>query len=529
MYSNHLNSALLTALLAAHDVPDAVVCPGSRNGAVVHDFYEQADALQLYPATDERSAAFLALGISLRTRRPTAVCVTSGSALLNTLPAVAEAYYRHVPLLVISADRPARLIGQLDGQTLPQRGALQPYAETFDVPEPRTEADARFATLQLNAALLALRRFGGQPVHINLPLEAPLFEFGRTELPVPRVVEEVAPCAENPLPRHVVERLCGCEMPLLVMGQYDPGVSKAVQQIEASDSMLVLPELIANQYGSWRMAALAEEPLLEGDYVAVHAGGNLIGKQVKDMLRAFSGLEVIRLEPGLALPDTFGHLTCIVRGPTENALQQLADELPPSEAVAGTKESLEAQRAAWEAEAEAGFTEAGAMRLVAAAVERHPVGSLHLGNSLAVRHAALCFEGGRFPVFCNRGVNGIEGSVSTAAGYALKTDATVLLCLGDLSFFYDSNGLWNTRLGGNLRIVVFNNGGGKIFQTLPGLADSPARDEYVAASHGATAEGICRSYDAAYLSADTAADAADALERLLTVQAERPVVLELFF
>ena len=108
MYCHSPQVNQLTALLVAHGVERAVVCPGSRNGVVVHNLHalQSEGRMQLTAVTDERSAAFVALGMTLATQQAVAVCVTSGSALLACLPAVAEAYYRHLPLLVISADRP---------------------------------------------------------------------------------------------------------------------------------------------------------------------------------------------------------------------------------------------------------------------------------------------------------------------------------------------------------------------------------------------------------------------------------------
>ena len=123
MYSSKENVNILTALLVAHGVKHAVCCPGSRNSPIVHNLNECPD-IACYPVTDERSAGFYALGMSQCLKQPVVVCVTSGTALLNLAPAVAEAYYQHIPLIVISADRPQAWIDQLDGQTLPQPDAL---------------------------------------------------------------------------------------------------------------------------------------------------------------------------------------------------------------------------------------------------------------------------------------------------------------------------------------------------------------------------------------------------------------------
>ena len=129
MYSNKENVNILTSLLVAHGIRHAVVCPGSRNAPIVHNLNDCPD-IQCYPVTDERSAGFYALGMAQALEgQPVAVCVTSGTALLNLAPAVAEAYYQHRPLVIISADRPPQWIDQLDGQTLPQPDALGRFVQ----------------------------------------------------------------------------------------------------------------------------------------------------------------------------------------------------------------------------------------------------------------------------------------------------------------------------------------------------------------------------------------------------------------
>ena len=166
MYCNKANANQLTALLIAHGIRDIVVCPGSRNGVLAHNFHA-APLLNAHPVTDERSAGFVALGLALATGKPAAVCVTSGSALLATLPAVSEAYFRHIPLIVISADRPPQWIGQMDGQTLPQQHALQPYADTYNIIEPQNETERWGNNRLINEALCRCREPEGRPVHFQ--------------------------------------------------------------------------------------------------------------------------------------------------------------------------------------------------------------------------------------------------------------------------------------------------------------------------------------------------------------------------
>ena len=144
-------------------------------------------------------------------------------------------------------------------------------------------------------------------------------------------------------------------------------------------------------------------------------------------------------------------------------------------------------------------------------------------NSLSVRLAAR-YSNRR--VFCNRGLNGIDGSLSTAVGASLVTSDKVFCVIGDLSFFYDQNALWNSKLSGNLRILLLNNGGGRIFERLPGLEASAARDSLVMAKHSITAEGACMEYDITHIAVKVPDELGGAIKRLATEQSERPILVE---
>lgn len=219
MYSDKENVGILTALLVAHGVRHAVVCPGSRNAPIVHNL-DTCPSIACYPVTDERSAGFYALGIALATGLPTVVCVTSGTALLDLAPAVAEAYYQHVPLVVVSADRPPQWIDQLDGQTLPQGDALGRFVrKTVTLPDVQHDVERHWYCNRLvNEALLAAVQEGGGPVHINVPLDKPLYNFTTPELPQERKITLLSPCAAVDI-APMLQQLYAAKRPVIVIGQ----------------------------------------------------------------------------------------------------------------------------------------------------------------------------------------------------------------------------------------------------------------------------------------------------------------------
>ena len=225
MFCNKENVNLLTALLVKYGVTDAVVCPGSRNAPIVHNLNE-CDRITCRPVTDERSAGFYALGMAQATHRPVVVCVTSGSALLNVMPAVAEAYYQHVPLIVVSADRPAQWIDQLDGQTLPQLDALGRFVRrAVQLPEPHNDEERWYCRRLVNEALFLATCRQPAPVHINVPITEPLFTFDVEALP--NVERWTMMMEERRLPyafEVFAARIAKAERPLIVIGQMPAGV-----------------------------------------------------------------------------------------------------------------------------------------------------------------------------------------------------------------------------------------------------------------------------------------------------------------
>ena len=237
MYSDKKNIQELVALLEAHKVRKIVLCPGSRNAPIVQTIVNHS-YFSCTSVTDERSAAYIALGLALNGGEPVAVCCTSGTALLNMHPAVAEAYYQQVPLVVISADRPEAWIGQMDGQTIPQPNAFGKLVKSsVNLPEVRSDEDKWYCNRLVNEALLELYHHGRGPVHINVPISEPLFDFNTTELPSARVITRYE--GLNMYNREyddLIEKLNGYSKRMMIAGQqmmiymFEKRTGKALQR-----------------------------------------------------------------------------------------------------------------------------------------------------------------------------------------------------------------------------------------------------------------------------------------------------------
>ncbi len=497
-YSSFASVNILTSLLVAHGVRHAIVCPGSRNSPLVHNLFVCPD-ITCYPVTDERSAGFYALGMTQALNAPVAVCVTSGTALLNLAPAVAEAYYQHRPLIVISADRPPQWIDQLDGQTLPQPDALGRFVgKAVTLPEPADEEGRWYCNRLVNEALMVRHA----PVHINVPLSEPLFNYDVAELPAERKISwHPADISPNML-SHVTRMFLHARRPMLISGQpLNPNLDEAVSLVE--DDERYVPDFV------------------------LYIGGSIVSKRVKRFLRKAKETWVVN-ETG-EVTDTFMNLTNVVQGDPETVADHIrfmliTEEHPFVRLWDDLLLRVRQQTVAYEPP----YSQMAAVRyLYGISGEGNPSSGyqLHFANSSAIRLANIYAQS---PVYCNRGVNGIEGSLSTAAGFSLVSADPVVCVIGDLSFFYDQNALWNQRLSGRLRILLLNNGRGGIFSLLPGLEQSPASYSCVAAAHDTSAEGICRQNHVTYLSASNMPQMRQGIDDLMNMSSDRPVLLEVF-
>lgn len=534
MYSNKENVNILTALLVKWGIEDAVVCPGSRNAPLVHNLNECPD-IDCYPVTDERSAGFFALGLSQIDDEPIVVCVTSGSALLNVAPAVAEAFYQHRKLIIISADRPAAIIDQLQGQTIHQPNALAGFVrKAVSLPEPHNDTERWHCNRLVNEALMEMFRGEGGPVHINIPISEPLFEFSIPTLPDERIIRPHF--AKIPFYNlaEISEDFRKAKRPMILIGQV-----KTVQ-FEGADEQLedlenyapVLCEKLGYDYFCPptqidKMLLMIEEE--EEEYLPdfiIYYGGHFVSKRIKDFLRKARGARCIIVNADATLHDVFMNATDVLESSLIELLSALAMAiLKKSPTAFRNKWSLLKQKATMLCDSyEPPFSQMSAVRqLCSTTADTECV--LHFGNSMAIRLGLIYAQQ---YVFANRGVNGIEGSLSTAVGFACGIEEHVYCVIGDLSFFYDQNALWNNNLTGNLRILLLNNGGGGIFDHLPGLADSPASQVYIAAAHQATAQGICEENNVAYHAAHNEQELAEGIEALTAPGGLSPVLLEVF-
>ena len=526
MYSSKENVNILTSLLVKHGVRTAVVCPGSRNSPISHNLCECPD-IECYPVTDERSAGFYALGMALTLCKPVAVCVTSGTALLNVAPAVAEAFYQHVPLVVISADRPEQWIDQLDGQTMPQPDALGRFVKkAVSLPEPHDEESRWYCNRLVNEALNELNHHGYGPVHINVPISEPLFEFNVPELPNERHIHLInSRCDRYMLSIACSDQFVAAQKPMLVIGQMSMEQLLPAEIYMISQCAVVLNEALSLGKGGSHfnevLYAVSGDPDFEPDFL-LYVGDTLVSKRIKKWMRTLKNTKIWAVTEDGRVQDTTMNLYGVIEGRPADVIEDLVESIK-TKSISSTSRYKARWDMALRKTAHIAMTyQPEYSQMAAVKLFEEKLGTavnyyVHYGNSSSIRLASFY---ARHFVYCNRGVNGIEGTLSTAAGGSVVTDQKVFCALGDLSFFYDQNALWNQNLKGNLRILLFNNQQGTIFTMLKGLEQSESRDRFVSGAHTATAEGICMQNNVQYLKATNMEELAQGLDTLINSESD---------
>lgn len=532
MFSSKKNVLQTVALLKAHGIDHVVLSPGSRNAPLIHCF-SQDPFFTCFSIVDERSAGYFAIGLIDKIQRPVAICCTSGTALLNYEPSVAEAFYRKLPLVVVSADRSTAWIGQMDGQTLPQQGVFGSLAaKSVQIPEIQTAEDLWHCNRLINETLVECFR-KNSPVHINIPISEPLFDFTEEKLPQVRKIQAFSG-KELPDLSDFSSRWNNTARRIILLGQMPENkeLTELLEILALRLDCVVLCEHLANAsspsfIGNFD-ALIYSLPEAEAVNMApdllITLGGHVVSKQIKKFFRNHPPKNHWYISPLGDCVDSFQCLTDLIETDPVSFFSKLQTRDGSDKSFVRTwkKASLLIHAPGKDIPFSDIFT-------VGSFLHRLPErSSLFVGNSSSVRNIQLYPIPGETKVFCNRGTNGIEGSISTTSGYAALHQGLTFLMVGDLSFFYDLNGLWNKYFSGNLRILLINNGGGGIFHLLPGLDKSEALHSFVAAQHNTSAEGWVKAAGFDYLKASNAAELEKNLSALVTESSDRPIVLEVF-
>lgn len=530
-------------LLEHFGVKNVVLSPGSRNAPLIMAVV-RSDSLCHHIVVDERSAAFVALGMAAQSQRPVALVCTSGTALLNYAPAVAEAFYRGVPLIVVSADRPAEWIDQDDSQTIHQSGALDNIVKySVDIPvESGSDVQMWMINRKLNDALIAATTPMQGPVHINVQLEVPLTN---TCYPVvyesSRTISCVLPDSNISTSRI---RAIGAELApprkvLVIAGFLAPSdkVCRAVTRLAAMPNIAVLAEAQANLHSKGVIGNIdrvlgAIPPDRMDDLrpdVVITFGGSLVSRLVKDWLRGLSGIEHWHIgRRGLSV-DCFRCLTRRIELPESNFLSQLASAV---QIFRNDKSDYASLWHKYEKAASVRYKEYLSrvpwcdMCAVDAIVKAVPSSAnLHVSNGTPVRYLQLSDYCHIHRVDCNRGVSGIDGCTSTAIGAAMEYAGQTVLITGDMSAQYDLSAFAINRIPPNFRMFVINNGGGGIFRFIKSTRCLDELDECFAVGNNLPLKNIAEGFGFDYVGVSDLKSLCNVLDHVFVTGA-KPCIIE---
>ena len=563
-YSSIPSAQSLVFHCKSRGIKNVVISPGSRNAPLIIGFTNDP-YFSCYSIVDERSAAFFALGMAQHLQMPVLAVCTSGSALLNYYPAVAEAFYSDIPLVIVSADRPGYKVDIGDGQTIRQESLFEKHigysanlkqdlshaTRTIEKYDPSSFSNdysleqlqaqiQNFNDAELNSAFKAAM-LQKSPVQINIPFEEPLYDVLEKQ--------ELKPfCSplnlENSHKDINFEELAqiwnSCEKKMMIIGVNNPGSINAgyLNTIANDESVLIFTEVTSNVHHKNSFPSIdsiiapieksKEKELLFKELqpeLLITMGGLIVSKKIKAFLRQYRPRHHWHINNKKAY-DTFFSLTRHIKTDENWFLEQFLEnisEVPSNYFSKWNKVKQEYLNKRKTYLSQIPFTDFLAFKIICDSIPKNY--QLQLANSSTVRYAQLFDLDPSLKVYCNRGTSGIDGSTSTAVGSSIHSVNPTLLITGDLSFFYDSNGLWNSYKRNDFRIIVINNGGGGIFRILPGKENSQNFETFFETVQDLDLQKICSLHDIDHLVAEDKNTLNSALSTFYR-SSDRPMLLE---
>lgn len=489
-------SRCLIELLESKGIKYAVASPGSRNTPLLVAL-SRSERIRSYVVVDERSAAFVALGLAAVSQSPVAIICTSGTAMLNYAPAVAEAYYRRLPLIVISADRPLEWIDQDDSQTLRQRGALQNFVKnSYDIPAYDSPEMRWYTNRIINDALLTATQLPAGPVHINVQIPEPIGAMTAIASERQRVIDMITPREDLTVAfaRELGKELASPLKVMVIAGfmQPDATLNTAIKKLSELPNFIILTENLSNLHGQdfvsdidATLASLTDEEkeMMRPD-VVITFGGALVSRFVKQYLRKCAPAQHWHVGKSLTTIDCFKSLTKRIEMLPAIFFQQLASAMQPHRQPSDYRARWivlrdRARSVHQSFVAKAPWCDLKAFSVLMPLIPRN--WNLQLSNGTPVRYAQLFTMKAFHRVDCNRGVSGIDGSTATAIGacMAYKSAPTILIS-GDMSAQYDIGSLGCGCIPSRFKMIVIDNGGGGIFRFIKSTRDLDIVNDFFA-------------------------------------------------
>ena len=531
----------LVEICAAKDIQHVIISPGSRNAPLNISFNEHG-AFTCLSIPDERCAAFVALGIAQQTGKPVVITCTSGSASLNFAPAISEAYYQKIPLIIITADRPDEWINQGEGQSIRQKNVYANFIQkSYHLHLDTEDADNLWSNDRMICEAIDLSIIKKGPIHINVPFREPLYgKRDYSKIPLPKIHQIIS--SENIISNELMNELkmqFNSTGKVLILCGLIPEKNKKLNNLlnQLSGQAVILSETTSNVSGENiynNIDALLtnfDEKEFTPDLL-ITIGHSFISKKIKLWLRDASLNEHWHISELENADDVFKKLTKHIKSTPElffESLNNNEQEFVSTDLLylnlwknkskeIKEKHNLFIEKTPW-----------SDFKVFSKILNHLPQGTnLQMGNSSPVRYIQLFPMREDILYNGNRGVSGIDGSTSTAAGAALINNRPTTIITGDIAFFYDSNAFWSHHLTGNLRVIIINNQGGGIFRLIAGPPSTNQLGEFFETTHDFKAKGICDTFHIPYYFADDSESLEEILPQFYAKQkGDRPAVLEI--
>jgi 2-succinyl-5-enolpyruvyl-6-hydroxy-3-cyclohexene-1-carboxylate synthase len=543
IYPKKALAQLIVHACEIHKIETVIISPGSRNAPLIIGFHNHPN-INALSIVDERSAAFFALGVAQQTQKPVALICTSGSALLNYYPAIAEAYFSNIPLVILSADRPKHLVNIGDGQTINQKNVFKNHilmsANLVENNSDKSEFSLQNFNLVNKTIKKAIDLLG--PVHINIPFDEPLYETTSKAIKFPTIekTKKTSLLDEEPLNVEELsvfaEKWNSAKKKMVLIGVNFPSelIQTQIKHLVKDDSVLILTETTSNIYHTKIINGIdkliaplsnQEKKELQPD-ILLTFGGMVVSKKIKQFLRSFQPKEHWHIDKKTAL-NTYHCLTHHFKISAELFFSQFFFLTKNTKSNYQTtflslKEKREENHQKYLEQVN--FSDLNVFDTLLKIIPKNY--NLQLANSSIIRYSQLFNLDNSLHVFCNRGTSGIDGSTSTAVGASYGSSNKTIFITGDISFYYDNNAFWNNYLKNDFRIIIINNAGGGIFRFIPGPQTTNALS-YFETTHQLNAKNLCQMHGLKYEKATNIEELQTKLKTFFN-KSSKAKVLEIF-
>lgn len=536
------NINAIVAVLAEYGLKHAVICPGSRNAPLVMAFARNPN-ITCHSVVDERSAGFIALGMAIETNNPVVLICTSGSAVLNFYPAIVEAFYMQIPLIVISADRPPELIDRWDGQAIHQANVFSSHVKaSFHCPEILDSIDTDYFIKQTSLVYETSITNVKGPVHLNIPLREPLYTEAQSSFVYPNIALPVINNSDefNKDYLNELDSITNSDKILILLGagENDSKITGYLQLIKQSQNCVIVSDILSGQHTlssfiNWESLLLSANENQKQNLipdVLISTGKMILNKQFRSFLKTNKPKRHWHISKNGYYADPFDSNATIININESVFFENLSSKFKEKNQSQYNSDwsSLSESRKKNELGAiDSEFNELLACKLVLQALPKENI-NLHLANSMSIRLAAYNAEylNSNWKIKANRGVSGIDGCTSTALGAASVSNVMNFLITGDLAFFYDINAFLGVNIPENFKIIILNNNGGGIFRNVEGASEMHEANQFLYTPHNLNASHIAEQYKIHYIHAHNQRSLELALDEFINSKGNS--ILEIF-